>query len=178
MKERVRNHRELIVYQKSFAAGKRVFELSKAFPREEMYSLTDQVRRASRSVSANIAEAWRKRRYEKHFCSTLNIAEAEAAETQVWLDYAAAHGYLDEATAAKANEYYEEILRMIVKMIHGSSNWCDLKSKGESGSRGAGEQGSDYRTDDEYVVVDQHKLLSPSPDLPDSPSKSEGDGSA
>ena len=71
MSDRIDSHCDLIVYQKSFAAGKRIFELSKSFPREEMYSLTDQVRRSSRSVSANIAEAWRKRRHEKHFCSTL-----------------------------------------------------------------------------------------------------------
>lgn len=172
MSDRIDSHCDLIVYQKSFAAGKRIFELSKSFPREEMYSLTDQVRRSSRSVSANIAEAWRKRRHEKHFCSTLNIAEAEAAETQVWIDYADAHGYLDDETASKANEYYEEIIRMIVKMIHGSSSWCDLKSKGhrESGSGGVREQGSYYATDGEDPVIDQRHLLSPSPDLPVSPS--------
>lgn len=172
MSDRIDSHRDLIVYQKSFAAGKRIFELSKAFPREEMYSLTDQVRRSSRSVSANIAEAWRKRRYERHFCSTMNIAEAEAAETQVWLEYANAHGYLNKETTTKANEYCEEILRMVVKMIHGSSSWCDLKRKRdrESGSRGVREQGGTYRTEESYVVIDQHKLLSLSPHLPDSPS--------
>ncbi|WP_286177977.1 four helix bundle protein, partial [Stieleria mannarensis] len=98
--------------------------MSRLFPREEMYSLTDQLRRSARSVSANIAEAWRKRRYEKHFCSTLNVAEAEAAETQVWIEYASAHGYLDADTTEQAIQFYEEILRMIVAMIHGSSKWC------------------------------------------------------
>ncbi len=175
MSDRISSHRDLIVYQKSFAAGKRIFELSKSFPREEMYSLTDQVRRLSRSVSANIAEAWRKRRYEKHFCSTLNIAEAEAAETQVWLDYATAHGYLDEKTAAKANDYYEEILRIIVKMIYGSSHWCSFERKGDGGPerRGTREQGSGYQTEDGFPVIDQLSLLSQTPDLPDSPSPEE-----
>lgn len=177
MSDRIYSHRDLIVYQKSFSAGKRIFELSRSFPREEMYSLTDQVRRSSRSVSANIAEAWRKRRYEKHFCSTLNIAEAEAAETQVWIDYAAAHGYLDEKTAAKANDYYEEILKMIVAMIHGSASWCDLRTKrdgdgdGESGSRGVGEMGSEYQTFDANPIINQEALLSQTPPLPDSPSQ-------
>jgi four helix bundle protein len=172
MSDRICSHRDLTVYQKSFSAGRRIFELSKRFPREEMYSMTDQVRRSSRSVSANIAEAWRKRRYEKHFCSTLNIAEAEAAETQVWIDYAAAHGYLNQKTSEDANDFYDEILRMIVKMIHGSSNWCDLKSKGggEPGSRGVGESASDYYIESEYPVIDQEALLSPSHSLPDSPS--------
>ncbi|QDV59143.1 four helix bundle protein [Rosistilla oblonga] len=172
MSDRIYSHRDLIVYQKSFAAGKRVFELSQTFPREEMYSLTDQVRRSSRSVSANIAEAWRKRRYQKHFCSTLNIAEAEAAETQVWIEYASAHGYIDDETASKASAYYEEILRMIVKMIHGSSNWCDLKSReaGKAGREGVRESESRYGIAHESPVIDQYALLSPSPDLPDSPS--------
>ncbi|QDV83769.1 four helix bundle protein [Planctomycetes bacterium TBK1r] len=128
----VKGHRDLIVYQRSFAAGKRVFELSKAFPREEMYSLTDQVRRSSRSVSANTAEAWRKRRFEKHFRSTLNIAEDEAAETQVWIEYAAAHGYLDASTARQADEYYEEIIKMLVAMILKSDQWCSVSSNSKS----------------------------------------------
>ncbi len=124
MSDRIHSHRDLVVYQKSFSAGRRVFELSKGFPREEMYSLTDQLRRSSRSVSANIAEAWRKRRYQKHFCSTLNIAEAEAAESQVWIDYAAAHGYLDARVAEQANAFYDEIIRMLVAMISSPEKWC------------------------------------------------------
>lgn len=172
MSDRIYSHRDLIVYQKSFAAGKRIFELSKSFPREEMYSLTDQVRRSSRSVSANLAEAWRKRRYDKHFCSTLNIAEAEAAETQVWIEYAAAHGYLDSETAAKANEYYEEILRMIVSMIASPEKWCvakreKLNGRGgdkETGSQGVKEAGAEYFLD-EAPEIDQSELLSLSPHL-------------
>ncbi|WP_404309679.1 four helix bundle protein [Neorhodopirellula lusitana] len=175
MNEQIKTHRDLIVYQKSFAAGKRIFELSKAFPREEMYSLTDQVRRSSRSVSANIAEAWRKRRYEKHFCSTMNVAEAEAAETQVWIEYASAHGYLDGETTKQAIEFYDEILRMIVAMIHGSSKWCvdfkeGVKESGEGKVKelGVKESGENYDIDNDYPVLNQHLLLAPTSPSPTS----------
>ncbi len=160
MSERIYSHRNLIVYQKSFAAGRRIFELSKEFPREEMYSLTDQLRRSARSVSANIAEAWRKRRYKKHFCSTLNIAEAEAAETQVWLDYAAAHGYLDQDTAKLANDFYDEILRMIVAMISAPEKWCIGKEDTERGGQGDAVK---EMTVEYALAVDQERLLSLSP---------------
>lgn len=170
MSERIRTHRDLIVYQKSFAAGKRIFELSKSFPREEMYSLTDQVRRSSRSVSANIAEAWRKRRYEKHFCSTMNVSEAEAAETQVWIEYAAAHGYLDAETTKQAIEFYDEILRMIVAMIHGSSKWCvDFKEVGVK-EVGVKEIRETYSNDIDCPLLDQQLLLAPNSPSPNSPS--------
>ncbi|XZE55846.1 four helix bundle protein [Planctomycetaceae bacterium SH139] len=172
MSDRIYSHRDLIVYQKSFAAGKRIFELSRSFPREEMYSLTDQVRRSSRRVSANIAEAWRKRRYQKHFCSTLNISEAEAAETQVWLEYAAAHGYLDQKTAKQANEFYDEILRMIVSMIASPEKWCVGGRDKESGrhgdketeSHGVKENAAEYLVDD-ASAINQSELLSLSPPL-------------
>lgn len=174
MSNGIRTHRDLIVFQKSFAAGKRIFELSKSFPREEMYSLTDQVRRSSRSVSANIAEAWRKRRYEKHFCSTMNVAEAEAAETQVWIEYAAAHGYLDAQTSSQAIEYYDEILRMIVAMVHESPKWCvgfkERRVK-EKGSEGVEEIGANYLIDLEMPSIDQFALLSPTSFTPTSPSQ-------
>lgn len=172
MSDRIFSHRDLIVYQKSFTAGKRIFELSKTFPREEMYALTDQIRRSSRSVSAKIAEAWRKRRYEKHFCSTLNIAEAEAAETQVWLEYAAAHGYLDQKTAEDANAFYDEILRMIVSMIASPEKWCVAKRAKASGrgadketvKQGVKDGGAEYFVDD-APEIDQSELLPLSPPL-------------
>jgi four helix bundle protein len=140
----------------SFAAGKRVFELSKAFPRDEMYSLTDQVRRSSRSVSANIAEAWRKRQFEKHFRSTLNIAEREATETQVWIEYAAAHGYLDASTARQADEYYEEIIKMLAAMILKSDQWCSVSSNSKS-SPAVKESSATYES--KAVQIDQAQLL-------------------
>jgi four helix bundle protein len=85
---RIRSHCELDVYRNAFDAAMEIFHASKAFPKEETYSLTDQMRRSSRSVCANLAEAWRKRRYEAAFISKLCDAEAEAAETQVWLEFA------------------------------------------------------------------------------------------
>ena len=88
MATKIMNHTDLQVYQKAFATAMEIFQLSKAFPKEEIYSLTDQVRRSSRSVCANLAEAWRKRRYEAAFVSKLSDSEAEAAETQVWLEFA------------------------------------------------------------------------------------------
>lgn len=119
----IKSHRDLIVYQKSFEVAGDVFQVSKSFPREEMYSLTDQIRRSSRSVSANLAEAWRRRRYEKHFLSTMNIAEAEAAETQTWIDFAVAHEYISQDVGSQLDEKYEEILRMLVAMIQNPEKW-------------------------------------------------------
>jgi four helix bundle protein len=87
-KKKITRHTDLDVYQKSFAAAMKIFELSKSFPVEEKYSLTDQVRCSSRSVCANQAEAWRKRIYGAHFASKLNDCEAEAAETQTWIQFA------------------------------------------------------------------------------------------
>ena len=84
----IRSHRELEVYQMALDAAMKIFEVSKNFPPEERYSLTDQIRRSSRSVCANLAEAWRKRRYEGAFISKLSDSEAEAAETQTWLEFA------------------------------------------------------------------------------------------
>jgi four helix bundle protein len=94
-----RSFRDLIVYQKARAVAKRVFELTQRFPKEAMYSLTDQARRSSRSVGAQIAEAWAKRRYEKHFVSKLTDADGEQQETQHWIDTADDCGYLTKTEA-------------------------------------------------------------------------------
>ncbi len=91
--------------------------MSKRFPKEETYSLTDQARRSSRSVCANIAEAWRKRRSEAFFVSTLNISEAEAAETQVWLQFAVECGYVTAEDARLLNVKYDEIIAQLVHLI-------------------------------------------------------------
>ena len=90
----VKHFKELRVYRQGFAAASRIYELSKRCPKEERYSLTDQVRRSSRSVCANIAKAWRKRRYPAHFVSKLSDSDSEAAETQAWLDLALDCGYI------------------------------------------------------------------------------------
>jgi four helix bundle protein len=123
----VRKHTDLDVYQKAFSAAMQIFEASKSFPREEQYSLTDQVRRSSRSVSANIAEAWRKRRYEGSFISKLSDADAEAAETQVWIQYAVACQYLDRKTAAELYKEYDAILGMLVQMMNSADKWVLAK---------------------------------------------------
>jgi len=101
----------------------RIFELSKLFPREEVYSLTDQIRRSSRSVTTNIAEAWRKRRYRAAFISKLNDAEAEAAETQDWLQYAVECGYLNRAEGRAIFREYDSILKTLVGMITHANTW-------------------------------------------------------
>jgi len=117
------SHHELIVYQKAFDAAMRIFEHSKTFPKEETYSLTDQVRRSSRSVCANIAEAWRKRRYEKAFISKLSDAEGEAAETQVWLEFAVACGYMPREASKTLYTIYEEVLKLLFAMCNHSEQW-------------------------------------------------------
>src|SRR6476619_2848607 len=99
MGEQIVSHRDLDVYGSAFDVAMTIFELSKGFPKEETYSLTDQMRRSSRSVCANLAEAWRKRRYEAAFVAKLSDSESEAAETQVWLQFAVESGYLDRDRA-------------------------------------------------------------------------------
>ncbi len=123
MGKKISVHTELEVYQKAFAAAMEIFELSKRFPKEETYSLTDQIRRSSRSVCANLAEAWRKRRYERAFISKLSDCEAEAAETQVWLEFAVKCGYLHRDTAAPLYKAYDEMLGTIVGMITHPETW-------------------------------------------------------
>lgn len=121
--EKIKTHRELRVYQLSFEAGMEIFRMTKSFPKEEMYSLTDQIRRSSRSVSGNLAEAFRKRRYPKHFVSKLSDCEGEAAETQVWLDYALECQYINKELYAKLNDKYDHILAMLVNMATKPENW-------------------------------------------------------
>ncbi len=119
----IRTHRELEAYQMAFDAAMRIFELTKRFPKEETYALTDQIRRSSRSVCANTAEAWRKRRYQASFISKLNDAEAEAAETQVWLEFSVKCGYLDAETGRELYAVYDNILGKLVNMIQHPEHW-------------------------------------------------------
>jgi len=116
------------VFQLSFEAGMEVFELSKQFPVEERYSLTDQIRRSSRSVSGNIAEAWRKRRYPKSFVAKLTDSEGEAVETQVWLDYALECKYIASEEYVPLYDKYEHILAMLTNMSTQPEKWT-FKSK-------------------------------------------------
>ena len=112
----IRKHKDLKVFQVSFEAGMKIFELSKVFQKEEKYSLTDQIRRSSRSVSSNIAEAWRKRKYPKSFISKLSDSEGEAPETQVWLDYALGCNYLKQENYDELYDQYEHIIAMLINM--------------------------------------------------------------
>jgi four helix bundle protein len=122
-KKLVRKHTELQVYQRSFAAAMSLFQLSKKFPPEEKYSLTDQVRRSSRSVSANLAEGWRKRRYPAAFAAKLSDCEGEAAETQTWLQFAVECGYLKSPEARSLYQEYDEIIAMLVTMNQNAEAW-------------------------------------------------------
>ena len=126
---KITRHTELDVYKKAFDASMEILTLSKKFPKEETYSLTDQVRRASRSVCANLAEGWRKRRYEAAFAAKLSDSEAEAAETQVWLQFAVKCEYVDRDLAATLYQSYDEILSMLVEMINHPEPWL-LHGKG------------------------------------------------
>ena len=120
---KIQSHRDLIVYQQAMSIAMEIFQASKVFPKEETYSMTDQIRRSSRSVCSNLAEAWRKRRYEAHFVSKLSDAETEAAETQVWAEFALKCGYWSEQQFQEFDQSYEAILKMLVPMIHNPSVW-------------------------------------------------------
>jgi len=123
LEKKIQSHRDLEVYRKAFNAAMQIFEITGGFPKQETYSLTDQVRRSSRSVCANLAEAWRKRRYEAAFVSKLCDSESEAAETQVWIEFAVKCAYLKRETGLGLYETYEEIIRMLVSMIHQPEFW-------------------------------------------------------
>jgi len=123
MEKMVVRHQDLDVYKKAFEAAMQIFELSKQFPKEETYSLTDQIRRSSRSVCANLAEAWRRRRYEAAFIAKLSDSEGEAAETQTWIEFAVRCGYLERETAKALFKEYDEILAMLVSMIIKPTTW-------------------------------------------------------
>lgn len=126
-KRKVVRHTDLEVYQRAFAAAMEVFRLSKTFPAEEKYSLTDQVRRSSRSVAGNLAEGWRKRRYPASFVNKLNDSEGEAAETQSWLQFAVECGYVKPDQARPLYKTYDEIIAMLIHMQNHSEQWTLTK---------------------------------------------------
>lgn len=129
-KEPIQSYRELDVYKLAMEGALRVFELTRRFPAEEKFSLVDQIRRSSRSVCANIAEAWRKRRYQAAFIAKLSDSETEAAETQVWAEMAFRCGYWDEATFRSIDEHYDRIMGKLVRMIDNPSPWLIRKRGG------------------------------------------------
>jgi four helix bundle protein len=120
---RIQSHDELDVYKMAFESAMRMFEISKRFPKEETYSLTDQICRSSRSVCANIVEGWRKRRYEAAFINKLSDAEAEAAETQTWLEFAFECEYVPAEVMKELKKTYDYVIGKLVKMIINPAPW-------------------------------------------------------
>ena len=121
--EKIKSYKELRVYQSAIEAAMLIFGLTKHFPSEEKFSMVDQIRRSSRSVCANIAEAWRKRRYPAHFVSKLSDSEGEAEETRVWIELAHRCGYLKKEQADNLDDRYDKILGQLVLMINAPDKW-------------------------------------------------------
>ncbi|WP_185144317.1 four helix bundle protein [Chryseobacterium sp. KLBC 52] len=124
----IKFHQGLKVYQQSFETAQLIYELSKSFSKEELYSPTDQIRRSSRSVTANISEAWGKRKYEKSFIAKLTDSEGEARETQTWLQFAFACHYMNEEQYNNLHNKYNQIIGMLVNMMSQSEKWCSFSS--------------------------------------------------
>jgi four helix bundle protein len=145
---KVADYKQLRVYNLVFETAMQIFSLSKKFPSEERFSLTDQIRRSTRSVCTNIAEAWRKRRYEAAFVSKLSDNDIEAAETEVHLDFAFQCGYIDAETHLKLRDHYDHICRQLTNMMNDAASWCstvgDLR-----------EMPSDY-----FVTAEDHQVAS------------------
>ena len=129
--ERITYLSQLRVWKAAVEVSMKIFDLSTAFPREERYSLTDQIRRSSRSVAANIAEAWRKRRYKAAFVSKLNDSESEAAETQTWIVFAIRCGYMSRENGKQLLVEYNNILGQLVSMISKPDDWVINESEEE-----------------------------------------------
>ncbi len=123
MVAKVKTYKDLRVYNLAFDAAMEIFHATKGFPVEEKYSLVDQMRRSSRSVCANIVEAWRKRRYQKAFILRLNDSESEACETQVWLQFARACGYIDVDMEAELDDRYSHIISQLYLMMNNADKW-------------------------------------------------------
>lgn len=122
----MRGYKDLKVYQLAYKLAMEIFQETKKFPKEERYSLTDQIRRSSRSICAGIAEAWRKRKYPKHFISKLTDVDEECSETEVWTDFSYDCGYIDIETHKHWTEACEEIGRMLNGMIQKPDKFCQV----------------------------------------------------
>ena len=122
--KRINSVRDLEVYKIAFDTAMEIFEISKRFPNEEKYSLTDQIRRSSRSVCANLAEGWRKRRYKAVFINKLSDVAQEEAETQTWLEFALRCNYVSEEMFEKLDERYEHVFAMIISMERKVDSFC------------------------------------------------------
>ncbi len=120
----IKHFRDLIVYRRSFEAAMKIYIMTKAFPCDERYSLVDQIRRSSRSVCSNLAEGWRKRKYEAVFKNKLTDSMQEASETQCWLEFSLACKYIDQDTFTKMDDDYEQIIAMLNSMDMNSGKFC------------------------------------------------------
>lgn len=125
--KRISSVRELDVYKVAFDTAMEIFEVSKTFPKEERYSLTDQVRKSSRSVCTNLSEGWRKRRYKAVFINKLSDAAQEAAETQTWLEFALACRYIDRKVFERLDEKYEHVFAMLITMERKAESFCNVR---------------------------------------------------
>lgn len=123
-KKDLRHFRDLEVYQRGFAAAMRIFEITKSFPTEEKYSMVDQIRRSSRSVCSNLAEAWRKRKYKAVFANKVTDAMQEASETQNWLEFAAACRYISQFLFKELDDEYENIIAMLNSVEMNADKFC------------------------------------------------------
>jgi len=120
----INSFRDLIVYQKGYKLAMNIFEITKCFPKEEKYSLTDQIRRSSRSVTSNLCEAWAKKIYVKSFVSKLSDSLGEEYETEGWLDYSKDCGYIESETHADLLSQYDEVRKMLIAMINSPEKFC------------------------------------------------------
>jgi four helix bundle protein len=116
--------RDLIVYKKAYNLAIEIFEISKSFPKDEKYSLTDQIRRSSRSVTSNIAEAWARRRYVKSFVNKLTDSLGEEYETEVWLDYSRDIKYITPQKHSELMNEYDEVRKILITIINHPEKWC------------------------------------------------------
>jgi four helix bundle protein len=128
-KDRVKTVRELDVYKLAFNTAMEIFEITKAFPSEEIYSLIDQIRRSSRSVCSCLAESWRKRKYKKVFINKLSDAGQEAAEAQTWLEFSYACKYIDKETFERFDDHYEHIFAMLSSMEQKADSFCNTSRR-------------------------------------------------
>ncbi len=123
-KQQIRHFRDLEVYRRAFDAAMEIFQMTKVFPMEEKYSLVDQIRRSSRSVCANLAEGWRKRRYPAVFKNKITDSMQEASETQCWLEFCQACEYITDGNFRKMDEEYENIIGMLNAMERKADKFC------------------------------------------------------
>lgn len=148
-----RSFRDLVAYQKAKDVSRRIFRVSRDLPKEESYALTDQLLRCSRSIGAQIAEAWAKRRYEKHFISKLSDADGEQTEAQHWIDECVECGYLDPAMAGEMTQELESVGRMLNRMMLKAALFC------QEDTRSVHETAPQYGSIEEFFLPDHRSPI-------------------